>query len=475
MLATRAANPVTPDAGTVGGPAASAGLSCLKDAILAGCPDVSGADPDSLLLSPADSGALSAPSPAGAAAAPAAGMWPALVARFEQHRFLVVFALLASLMGVSVGMAQVATSLYGVSLGSSPALLGLIATAQSVGVLFVGLPVGMLVDRFGPARPFVTGTLLVGLIYTLLPLGTSPASLLVCTALVSFAMPLRFVSLNTLFLEQLASLGEAKAGWYRGTHMLGMFLIGPMLGASLVSWLGFAWTYRLIAGLFFATILVSPVVFGRYGRRPAPPRAMGWQALRSQLALLLRDREVRAITLLESLTQATGGYFTFFIVVVALQVAGLTASEASTLISAKGSTYIVALFLLGGSVKRLGPLRAKLASFACIGLSLAAIGISERPLWLWVGALGLGLGLGTIQIATLTRYAQIGDRTGHGKASGLNALAGPLGWVFGNLAGGVLGNWVGQQTVFSIIAGAFALAVSVLGAELWRERLSRVF
>jgi MFS family permease len=427
-------------------------------------------DPDSLLLSPVDSVAL----PVSGGAVPAAGAWSLLVGRFEQHRFLIVFALLASLMGVSVGMAQVATSLYAVSLGSSSALLGLIAASQSVGVLFVGLPVGMLVDRFGPARPFVVGTLVVGLVYVLLPFGSSPSSLLSCTALISFAMPLRFVSLNTLFLEQLATLGEAKAGWYRGTHMLGMFLIGPVLGASLVSWLGFAWTYRVIGALFFATVLVSPAVFVRYGKRPASPRALGWQALRSQLALLARDREVRAVTLLESLTQATGGYFTFFIVVVALQVAGLSASEASALISAKGVTYIIALFLLGGSVKRLGPLRAKLASFACIGLSLAAIGASERSLGLWLGALGLGLGLGTIQIATLTRYAQMGDRTGHGKASGLNALAGPSGWVFGNLAGGVLGKWVGQQTVFSIIAGAFGLAVIVLGAELVRSRFARV-
>src|SRR5262245_38787384 len=73
---------------------------------------------------------------------------------FERNRFLVVFALLASFMGTSVGMAQVATSLYAVELGSSGTWLGLIAGAQSIGVVFMSLPVGMLVDRFGPARPF---------------------------------------------------------------------------------------------------------------------------------------------------------------------------------------------------------------------------------------------------------------------------------------------------------------------------------
>ncbi len=386
----------------------------------------------------------------------------------ERNRFLVVFALLATLMGVSVGMAQVTTSLYAVHLGSSSSLLGLIAGAQSVGVLFMSLPIGMLVDRFGPARPFVAGTLLVGTVYALVPFGGSPLALCACTALVSFFMPFRFVSLNTLFLQQLASLGEAKAGWYRGTHMLGMFLIGPMCGAALVSSLGFAWTYRLIAALFFLTIGVSPIVFVRYGGRPSEPRRVSVNGLRSQLKLLLTDPDVRGLSALEALTQATGAYFTFFIVVLALKVAGLGASEASSLISAKGITYIIALFSLGGLVARLGARRATLSSFVVIALSLAVLGVARRASGLWLGSLGLGLGLGAIQIATLTRYAQIGARTGHGKASGLNALAGPSGGLLGSLAGGVLGQWVGLDIVFLIIGGGFALAALLLGVSLNR-------
>lgn len=81
------------------------------------------------------------------------------------NRFLLVFAALSSLMGVSVGMALITTSLYAVQLGSSEQMLGLIAGAQSLGVLVMSLPIGLLVDRFGPARLFVFGTLFAGLTY----------------------------------------------------------------------------------------------------------------------------------------------------------------------------------------------------------------------------------------------------------------------------------------------------------------------
>src|SRR5688572_28586035 len=99
---------------------------------------VTTADPDSTLAQPAT------------AAEPPVSMSPASRWRawFEQHRFLISFALLASFMGTTVGMAQITTSLYSVRLGASPTLLGLIAGAQSIGVLFMSLPVGVLVDRF---------------------------------------------------------------------------------------------------------------------------------------------------------------------------------------------------------------------------------------------------------------------------------------------------------------------------------------
>jgi predicted MFS family arabinose efflux permease len=388
----------------------------------------------------------------------------------ERNRFLLTFAVLSSLMGTTVGMAQVSASLYAVQLGSSKTMLGLIAGSQSVGVLAMSLPIGVMVDRFGPARPFVLGTLLAGATYALLPIWATPSWLLACTAAISFFMPFRFVALNTVFLQQLASLGEAKAGWYRGTHMLGMFLLGPALGARAISSLGFAWTYRLISLSFLVTILVCPIVFARYSLPPEPKRSSSWQALRSQLTWLAHDRELRTVSVIEATTQAIGAFFTFFIVVLAVSAVHLSPAQASSLVGAKGSTFVLALFVLGGLIKRLGQHRAYLLGFAAITSALLVLGFANGGALLWLGSLTLGLGLGAVQIATLTRYAQVGARTGYGKVSGLSALVGPSGGVLGSLFGGLLSTWVGLPNTFTIAAACFGLGLLVLALRPSRHQ-----
>ena len=379
---------------------------------------------------------------------------------FDRHRFLICFAVLSSLMGTSVGMAQVATSLYAVELGSSQTMLGLIAGAQSLGVLLVSLPVGVLVDRLGPRRPFVAGTLLAGGTYALLPSSATPGFLLAATAAISFFMPLRFVSLNTVFLQQLASLGQAKAGWYRGTHMLGMFLLGPSLGAHAVAQLGFAWTYRLIAAAFLATVFVSPIVLSRYAAAPEAARGRsGPGTLREQLRLVFDDAELRRVSAIESATQAAGSFFTFFIVVLAVSSVHLSAAQASSFVAAKGLSFIFALFALGSSIQRWGPERSYALGFAAISAALLLLGSAGGPGWLWLGSLALGLGLGVVQLSTLTRYAELGRQAGYGRVSGLSALVGPSGGLFGSLFGGVLGNQVGLPCTFLVAGAGFGIGL----------------
>jgi MFS family permease len=381
------------------------------------------------------------------------------VPRFvDRHRFLILFALLSTLMGTSVGMAKVATSLYAVDLRAGELVLGLIAASQTIGSLLISMPIGALVDRVGPARPFMLGSLVAGSIYVVLPLAHSPLGLLACTAAISFFMPLRFVSLNTLFMHEIVQIGVEKAGWYRGTHMVGMMLIGPVVSVAATRALGFRGAYWLIAGLFALTVLVCPIVFSRYSNAPAAASG-GRTRLRdlpSQLRTLAHDAELRRTALVEFAAQSLSAYFSFFIVIIAVSTLHLGEGFATQLLGLEGGAFMFALFCFGGLVTRLGDERVYAASFALVTLALLVLGLFQAQWLLSAGSIALGLGLGSLQIVNLTRFAFIGGRLGRGKVSGLTPFIGTSGSLLGSFLGGVIGHTLGLQYVFLAYALAFA-------------------
>ncbi|HSD35917.1 MAG TPA: MFS transporter [Rhodocyclaceae bacterium] len=388
---------------------------------------------------------------------------------YERHRFLILFAVLSTLMGTSVGMAKITTSLYAIDLHAPEALLGLIAGAQTAGVLIMSLPIGHLVDRLGPARLFVTGTLLAGSLYVVLPLVASPWFLLGCTTAISFFMPMRFVSLNTVFMQQLEHVGEAKAGWYRGTHMAGMFLIGPLVASSAVALMGFAGTYWTIAAMFALTICVSPIIFGSYAERGTGGGRLRLRDIVAQLGLLRSERELRMTCLLEFAGQGVNAFYSFFIIVIAINQLHLGAGSATVLINAEGLSFIATLFTMGGPLSRLGAARSYAISLSLAVAALVVLGLATSLNVLLAGGALLGLALGCLQIVNLTFFARIGARLGRGKVAGLTAMSGPAGSMAASLVGGALGAVLGLQSAFLVFAAGFVLLALALGV---RSRLA---
>jgi MFS family permease len=386
---------------------------------------------------------------------------PAAGAQAGHRRFLALFALLSLTMGMSVGVSKIVTTLYAMHLQAGPAQLGLINGGGMVGILVMSLPIGFLVDHWGPRRLFLIGSALGGLTYALFPWAASPWLLLLGSTVVGFIMPLRFVALNTVFFAQIRSMGEGKAGWSRATHMSGMFLIGPALGALLAASLGYSTSWWLIAGSFALTAAISPLVMQHAAEATAsvqaPPAAGGWRGLAGALRTLATDPELREVNLIDFVGQGATVYTTTFIVVLALRQFGLDPGQASALVTAWGGAFIAALFFGGRLGQRLGARRSVLLGSAGIALGLLLLGLATGAAWLWPGVLLQGLGSGLVQVVNLGRIARIGARLGRGRVSGMNLLIGPLGGLLGSTLGGLLGQRLGLQPVFFCFVPGLAL------------------
>ncbi|MCH4249074.1 MAG: MFS transporter [Acinetobacter populi] len=379
----------------------------------------------------------------------------------DNTRFMLSFILVASTAGLGIGTAKVATSLFAIELNASEFELGLVAAAQTIGILFMGLPTGALINRFGPLILFSTGSLLSGLWYALTPMLHQAWFLIICSTLVSFCMPLRFVSLNTVFMSQLYQIGAAKAGWFRGAHMIGFMLLGPMLAVWLIYGLGFIGAFWALATLFIVPVFIAPMMFRNYkvDRKTAP--RISWKSLVEPLSLLKQERALRYVALIEFASNAAMSYFTFFIVVIAIQRYDFHPAAAASLVTLYGLVYMTALFSAGLLLAQLGEKRFYQLGFMVVGIGLFCLAVPFTAYWLWLGAPILGLGLGIVNVVNLSAFAHIGQRVGMANVSALSSFSGPVGSLLGSILGGLFGHIWGLQILFFPLVILF-LALIVL-------------
>jgi MFS family permease len=387
----------------------------------------------------------------------------------QKNKFWFHFFLISLLSGTGFGLSRVVTVLYAMELGSTPYQLGTVASAQNIGLLLMALPIGILIEQFGPLKLFIFGSLLIGSGYILTPQFSSPFSLILTTTFISFFMSFRFVSLNTIFMSQLSIIGDEKAGWMRANSLIGVLLIGPALATIIVVGLGFSGAFYCISAIFLMTIFEAPSVFNGYKTSQNIKRKLSFDELLKQLRNIIIEKDLRAICLIEFFLQATISYFSFFIVPIAVSVFHIPAHAATKLISTEGIAFIIALFFLGRSIPAYGLAKVYLISLLLSILSLIIAGLTISEWILWFACLSLGLSLGLLQTVNLSGFSRISQVYGHGNIAGVIALVGPAGGLAGGFLGGVWGDYFSLQSAFLLLAIPLFYSASCL---FFRNRYS---
>ncbi len=380
-------------------------------------------------------------------------------------KFMSSFVLLTIIAGLGVGVARVLISLYAVHLEASELQLGLISAAQNIGILFMALPIGVLVQRLGSLKVFSIGSVLGAVLYFLTPLHANAWYLMILTALVSCFLPMRFVSINTVFLSNLKRLGPAKAGWFRGSHMMGFFLIAPALSVLLIEHFGYSGSFYCVALLFLGTLFFAPFCFQKVHQHTESTPSFQWREVVAPLALLKTHAPLRVICALEFLSSVANNYFGFFIVVIAIQSFSLAESMAVMLLTTQGIVFVGSLFTLGGLAEALGYQKFYLTGLGLISSALLILAITPVTLWMWPASLMLGLGLGMLHIANFMSFAKVGEQTAMAKISPILALVGPTGGLFGGFLGAALGASIGLQNLFLPIGLAFLALILLISRD----------
>ena len=370
-------------------------------------------------------------------------------------KFMSSFVLLTILAGLGVGVARVLISLYAVHLEATELQLGLISAAQNFGILIMALPIGVLVQRFGSLKIFCIGSVLGAVVYSLTPLKAGAWYLFAVTALVSFVLPMRFVSINTVFLSNLKRLGPARAGWFRGSHMMGYFLIAPALSVLLIEHFGYGGSFYVVSLLFLGTLLLAPWCFQRSTSQATNRPHFQWRDIVAPLALIKTHASLRIVCILEFLSSVANNYFGFFIVVIAIQSFALSEPMAVMLLTVQGIVFVGSLFSMGGLAELMGYQKFYLIGLSLMATALLILALTKITLLMWPASVMFGLGLGMLHIANFMSFARVGEQTAMAKISPILALVGPSGGLLVGLIGAVFGAQVGLQNLFLPIGLVF--------------------
>lgn len=352
--------------------------------------------------------------------------------------------LLAAFSGATIGMAKIVTTLYALHLGANSMQVGIISAMESLGMIFLTLPAGFVIARYGARRVYFLASVGPMLLNLAIPLFGHWLWLAVARLLIGLCIPFRIVSMNSAFLQQLRHIGSSKAGWYRGALTVGMGLIGPLLG----NWLSSSTSFTLgfvVIGLAFGAMAAYSLGF--WSDAPVAELSEGPAlGMLGDIKAMVANVEIAASCLIELVGSATGSLFGTFIILLAMDVAKLTQTQAVSLVMVQGLASVVALFSLGYVLQRIGRPVAYGVSLTAALAALVLVGVATNYWLLALGGVLLSTGTALIHLVNMTQMSE--HAMDKSKISGLFNLASMVGGFSGAILGGVLSHYVGLANLF---------------------------
>jgi MFS family permease len=374
-----------------------------------------------------------------------------LATQIARHRTIATFLMLSGFAGLTIGMLKVLCTLYAIRLGATSFQIGVISGAESFTMAFMTLPAGLVVARFGPRRTYLVASFGAMAVYLLAPAAHSWIWLAIAVACGGCCIPFRIVSMTGSFMEQLKVLGQGKAGWYRGSQVVGMVALGPLLGTLVLERFGIVIGYWSVALMFGVMALAG---LGILGDRPAviPPQLR--ENIREMLGLL-RHPVVAGVCMIEVSSSVVFAFFSAFIILVAVRELGLSEPAAVTIRFFEGAVSVGTLFLAGPLLRELPARLLYQVSLVLIVGGLVALG-GAFSYWRLVAATTiLGVGLGITNIVNVQQLAKLEQNKS--KMASLQLLSSMGGNCIGGVVGGSLALQLGLHGLFYF--GALLYAV----------------
>ncbi|MEJ6000747.1 MFS transporter [Paucibacter soli] len=367
-------------------------------------------------------------------------------------RPLPLIVILLVLNHVAFSGSRIAVALFGIKLGATPLVVGSLMATYALLPALLSVRVGRWIDRDGPNRPMLLGSMGVGL-GTLLGFALPGLATLYLTAVV---VGLSFMLINVATYH---AVGEMSLPEERPVNFSYVALgfststfVAPMLTGLSIDALG----YRA-AFLILALFTVLPVTALAAGLLPAHQRHQSPQAQRAgHVFELLRDAPLRRLFIAMAILTVAWDIYNFAIPVYGSQI-GLTASQIGIVMGAFAAATFAVRLAMPFIAQRLQPWPLLAASLLTAGLAYLAMPFTHSVGMLMLLTFVLGLGLGAPQPMVLTLLHQAAPAGRAAEALGLRTTLINSSQTVMPLAFGALGAALGVAPLFWGMSGAMLL------------------
>ena len=358
------------------------------------------------------------------------------------------------LVHVSFGGSRILLSLYALSQGGTPLVIGLLISVYALAPMFVSVRAGRMADRVGHRLPMLYGVLglVVGLFIPVAWRGL-PA-LFVSSAVVggSFA----YFNVAAQALAGAMSPPERRSFNF-STLSMGYSiasLTGPLVVGFSVDHAGPVAAYAVLG-----SILALPAAVLASRRRIPSARSATEAGGKRSVLDLLRNRGLLAIFITSGACVTGWDLFTFFMPIYGTRI-GLSATMIGVVISSFGVATLVVRVFIPRLTRRFGETTVLGWAMALGAVAFASIPLFEHVVLLVLAAFVMGLGLGCGQPLTMMITYNRSPAGRAGEANGLRQMANNLTHMVVPLVFGALGSVLGMGPVFwansfILLGGAF--------------------
>jgi MFS family permease len=349
---------------------------------------------------------------------------------------------LVVLVHVSFGGSRILLSLYALSLGGTPLIIGLLISVYALAPMFVSVKAGRMADRIGHRVPMFYGVLgLIGGLAIPVAWQGLPA-LFLSSAIVGGS----FSFFNVAAQALAGAMSEpARRSFNFSTLSMGYSLAsltGPLVVGFSVDHAGPVWAYAILA-----LILALPAGLLASRHRIPMARAGGGEAGKRSVLDLLRNRSLLAIFVASGACVTGWDLFTFFMPIYGTRI-GLSATMIGVVISTFGVATLAVRVFIPKLTRRYGEPRTLGWAMTLGAAAFASVPLFENVAFLMLAAFVMGLGLGCGQPLTMMITYNRSPAGRAGEANGIRQMANNLTHMVIPLVFGALGSVFGMGPVF---------------------------